>query len=254
MKKAAVWVMVVTLITTSQAVLVDDFESYGVGNVSGTGVWTGIFAGTGNAQIETDGSNQYGSWWAANNGPRGMWRTLPTAIANTDTATTVFLQVKTDTLTNDGSFGLSDITTAPSDSFPWGDFEVQGGIVNGAFIARNAGSIVDLNYAVNAGQWYNVWFVIDNSADTYDMYVNTGGNATAADLLADDFVFRNSGGGLVSNDLTLLLAAANTRANPEKFHWDNIAVTSGVNLTAVPEPATLMLLGLGGLALLRRKN
>ena len=249
--------LVIALLAGSMsfAVMVDDFESYAVGNVSGTGVWTGIFAGTGNAQIETDGSNQYGSWWAANNGPRGMWRNLPNVIPDADTATTVFMQVSTDTLTNDGSFGLSDITTAPSSSQPWGDFEVQGAIVNGALSARNAGTVVNLNYAITAGQWYNIWFVINNSADTYDMYVTTGGDATSADRVADDFVFRNSGAGLVANNLTILMSAANTRADVQKFHWDNIAIAGGQNLAVgLPEPATMLLLGLGGLAFSLRKQ
>lgn len=240
------------LVSIAQAGMVDDFQSYAVGNVSGTGVWTGIFAGTGNAQIEADGTNQFGSWWAANNGPRGMWRSI-TPIANADTATTVFLQVMTDTLTNDGSFGLSDITGAPSNSQPWGDFEIQGAIVNGVLNARNAGTVVNLNYAITAGQWYNVWFVIDNSADTYDMYVTASGNATVANLVADNFVFRNSDAGLAANDLTILMSAANTRSTVQKFHWDNIAITNGVDLSVVPEPATMLLLGLGALLARGRK-
>lgn len=253
MKRVLLMLMMTGLVSVSLGALLDDFESYAVGNVSGTGVWTGIFAGTGNAQVETDGTNQYGSWWAANNGARGMWRSIA-PIANADTATTVFMQVMTDTLTNDGSFGLSDITAAPSNSYPWGDFEVQGAIVNGAFSARNAGTVVNLNYAVTVGQWYNVWFVIDNSTDTYDMYVTASGNATSANLVADNFVFRNSGPGLVANDLTILMAAANTRSTNQKFHWDNIAVTSGVDLSVVPEPATMVLLGLGGLIASRRRR
>lgn len=250
MKKAVLMFMIAGLAAVSQAVLVDDFESYAVGNVSGTGVWTGIFAGTGNAQVEADGTNQFGSWWAANNGARGMWRNLPVAIANADTATTLFLQVMTDVATNDGSFGLTDLAAAPT---TWGDFEIQGAVINGGLNARNAGVVTNLNYVITPGQWYNIWFVIDNSTDTYDLYANAGGDATAANLLADNFVFRNSGAGVQANDLTKLMALANTRATVQKFHWDNIAVTGGVDLTAVPEPATMLILGLGGLVLARRR-
>ncbi|MBP8606430.1 MAG: PEP-CTERM sorting domain-containing protein [Phycisphaerae bacterium] len=229
------------------AALVDDFESYALGKVQAP--WTGIFAGTAAAIVGAEeNGNQYGSWWGANNGARGMWRPLnENSIANSDTATTVYMRVMTEVATNDGSFGLSDIA-APS---TWGDFEAQVALINGALNARNAGSIVPLGMSFTPGLWYNVWMVIDNSTDTYDVYATAGGNATGLAPLADNFVFRNSAAGPAANDLITFLTLANTRANAQPFRIDDIYITPGVNL-AVPEPATLLLLGLGGLVLRKR--
>lgn len=248
MKRVILLFMAAGIVAVGQAALFDNFGGYAIGKVQAP--WTGIFAGTGNAVIAAEPSgNQYGSWWAANNGARGMWRSLAgNSIVNADTATTVYMRVMTETSTNDGSFGLSDIAVPTT----WGDFEVQVALINGGLNARNGGGVVPLNMTFTVGAWYNVWMVIDNSTDTYDVYATSSGDATGLAPLADNFVFRNSGAGLVANDLITFMTLANTRAAAEPFRIDDIHITSGVNLT-IPEPATLVLLSLGGL-LLRRKN
>jgi hypothetical protein len=183
-----------------------------------------------------------------------------TAIPNTDTATTLYFRLRADSGTTNSSIGLTTLAAVnPAPAF--GDFGPQirvnstAGVPN--FNVRNGGSFpANDGYALTIGQWYNVWAVVHQNTDKVDVYLTTGGNdaatgtilysrlnygfrvAAATDLLG--FIVMSQGSKLTPND--------------NQLSFDDIYMTSGSNLT-IPEPASMLLLGLGGLVMsFRRKR
>lgn len=237
MKKTVILLMFLLLLSIfGQAARFDDFESYTPGtfiNAGGT-PWTMVpsWSGAASFQEETSGNN-YVDFWGANNGPRGIYRPLgDMSIAASNTATTVFMRVLAETTNTDASFGLSDLATPSVDgsgypTFP--SFEVQAALIGGTIRARN-GSAGAVNLApININTWYNIWLVIDNSTDTYDLYMTTDQTpATGSTPLADNYAFRN---GTAANDLITFLAIGALKTNPERVRIDDIYISSGVNLS-----------------------
>jgi hypothetical protein len=236
--------------------LVDDFESYSTGklrdSVTGAtvgegGIWEEVTNGTGFAEIQNDGStNHLAVGWNA--GFRGAYADV--ADIADGAAATYYLRVRTGDDTPDASIGLSDLA-APTGGF--GDFEAQVAIVddgdggNGQFklIARDGGGFVDLATGLVVDTWYDVWIVADNATDTYDVYFGTNvGNPDALGaLVGNDLAFRNGTTDALAT-LYMLAGSSDFSLDVDNVHY---------NAVAVPEPATLALMGLGGLAMFRRR-
>lgn len=244
--------------TLSQAayVLVDDFEGYNTGTsatgnsnafVLNGGPWsTSNGGGTSFVNIANDGDNHLRFGW--NNGTRAANRSVPT-IADGGSGTYYF-QIQTTDATPDVSFGLSDLASGALGSF--GDFEVQVALVtNGssASIGARNGDTFQMLQTVSASTWYDVWVVVDNAADNFDVYLGTGGNPNSLGTkIANDFAFRNAGAGNVG-DLVTFMTLENDNQDNSSF-VDNIYYNS----VAVPEPSTILLGGLGLIGLLRRRR
>ncbi|MBP8606388.1 MAG: immunoglobulin domain-containing protein [Phycisphaerae bacterium] len=234
MKKSVCTLFFLLLVYAAQGVLLDDFESYTPGalvNAGGT-PWTMLPSWSGAAYFQAEADNTYVAYWGANNGTRGIYRSLgDNRIPASDTATTVFMRVLAETANTDASFGLTDLAvpTLGGDGYPvFGDFEVQAALISGTLRARNAGTIVNLA-TISVGTWYNIWLVVNNSTDTYSLYMTTGQtSAMGTTPLASNFGFRN---GAAANDLVTILAIGATKANPERVRIDDIHIMPGVNLT-----------------------
>lgn len=119
------------------------------------------------------------------------------------------------------SLGLSDEVT-PTNNYA--HYETQAALANTANAGtsplgiRNAGNTPNVA-TVSKNTWYNLWFVANNSTDTYDVHLDTGtGGATAGNRIATGFVFRN-GPTLATNPLrhVLLILGSPTVANPEVY-------------------------------------
>ncbi len=102
--------------------------------------------------------------------------------------------------------------------------------------------------------WQNIWFVLDTTNNTFDMYVEGGSFATQTQV-ADDYAwYRTAGNG----DDMIGFYVFGTNASNETYYDDIYVDTAGENLsnptlTAVPEPSSF-LFGLTVLGLVLRQR
>ncbi|MEJ5259233.1 MAG: LamG-like jellyroll fold domain-containing protein [Anaerohalosphaeraceae bacterium] len=197
------------------AFLFDNFESYPTGALPSPWVVTG---GSPVVGQESSGNRYMESY--------GSYRTLgQLAVPAADTETTLFFRLYKPAGTEpDCSVGLSRLAAPTGD---WNDFECYVVVVGGELRARNGTVNTAILNPFSAGIWYNIWLVINNLNNTYDVYVTTGQNAaTAADRRADDFVFRNSTSGPLQS---FKVYGRGTGYGPVRV--DDIYVSAGTNLT-----------------------
>ena len=244
-------------VSSGSVSLFEDFESYTVGTYNGGstafvangGPWqSNTGGGTGLVSIEeldpnTPSANKYAAFgWNA--GVRGVNATIPT-IAEGNTGT-VYFQVRSEDATPDASYGVTDDATGALGAF--GNFEAQVALVedgdagNGQFnlIARDGGGFTaPLQTGLTPNTFYDVWLVLDNASDTYDVFFGTSGNPNgiaSAVKVAEGLGFRN---GAAANDLITFMTLANG-------HEDNNANLDNIytgNLTATGGPATMNVQG-----------
>ena len=129
--------------------------------------------------------------------------------------------------------------------------------------------IYDVLETLAPGTWYNIWVLVNNTSDTYEVWMNSdpGGDAQASDQMANDaaetlFGFRTATG----NDLINFFIKTGGGNSPVdgRFYIDDIYLedTDDINLnnpvSAVPIPAAAWLFGSGLLGLIgiarRRKS
>lgn len=255
-KKVVMLCLFLGFAAVSRAALVDDFESYTLGNLGSVAnpPWTSVLNPTsGNVLIgeELNGNNYFGYFAPNSANVRGGSRPLLSAIDNTSTASTFFLRFYTETATFNQSFGLS-ANAAPT---AFTDMNVMMRVNAGLFDVRD-GAGFTTGVAIVPNTWYNVWAVVDQTQDTFDVYLTSGSaNATVADRVADNAAFRvGTSSSLVS---FVALVQGFTGAPAEnKVRLDDLYQFDGeVLLSPVPEPTTvaMMVLGLGCLFLRKRK-
>jgi hypothetical protein len=241
-------------------VSVDDFESYTAGNFNVGGstaqaVWkirdqNGTVANSGLVEVRNDGTTQHlGFGWGG--GQRGAYRPT-TPVVEGDVATYYF-RVRSQDQTPDVSYGLSD-QPLPTNAAPigFGDFEVQLALVDTGtttdnlfkLVGRNGGALVDLATGLAPNTWYDIWTVVNNANDTYNVYFGTSGDPNVLGaLVGSGLGFRN---GPAANDLiTFMTLTGNAGTADRQAHLDNIFFNS----EAVPEPASLSAACIGMLLL-----
>lgn len=186
---------------------IDDFDSYnnsafttigahGNGDCT-AGVWDGVFDGTANANIlDVAGSGQVLNVIGIPGQGTVGWRGAKTDLANSfgsdltiadQSVTTVFFQFRA--LSGGGNFdcmfGLTDSIANLDNTNSYLDFAVMpflsgGGVGAADFKIDNGTSEQIVIPDVAADAWYNVWLVVDTTANTFDVYTSTG---TAAGTL-----------------------------------------------------------------------
>ncbi|TWU00580.1 Endo-1,3-1,4-beta-glycanase ExsH [Botrimarina colliarenosi] len=215
--------------------LIDDFEGYSTGDVRDVASppWT-AHQDTTFAAIESDGDNQtLGYGWAG--GSRGVSRELAAdaVIAEGETAT-FFFRFNSATVTPDHSIGLGD--QASTGDVNYDDYEAQVRLSAGvsargfALEARDGdGFIATSSNRLAANAWHNVWMVVDQANDVYDLYLTSdGADATAANRInTSPLSFRNGTTGALRE--VLALAGASSEDNAVQI--DDLNYASGVDLS-----------------------
>ena len=213
----------------SSAVLIDDFESYATGALRtvASPPWVAI-ENTSGANISSADNNKFLTYGLATY-IRGASISIP-PVNNTSKAT-LFAKIYATTAALNHSFGLSHLV-APGQVLD--HFQAQMVAVSGPTASqfnlqvRNGGTAVTCA-TLNRQVWYNVWAVIDQATDTYDVYVTTGqANATEADKIASGMTFRTG----TTADLSSFLALSYQQAG--NFRIDDIHLLHGVSLLNPP--------------------
>lgn len=243
MKRMLLAGLFIGLAVSVQSALVDDFESYQTGVITQVtgGNWVPIFGGAGTdpgadsgvRQIAVDPTNPNNRviYLETNNtGQYGMYGVIPAEKAIKDnTIGTLFCQFYVTTTALDQSFGLTSIDAPTSGGFA--NFNCQVALVRGNLLVRNGASSQTVG-TFQANTWYYLWIVVNNSSNTYSVYIKTTPSpATAADRVATDFAFRTSG---TDGDLDRFYTIANYGANitaGTRLHFDNIVTSEGENLS-----------------------
>jgi len=241
----------------TMATLVDNFDGYTAGQIDAVtgGTWVSTSnnatpAPVSTMVIATDPTNSGNQVLSARptGGQSGLYGVLSGDEVIADNITkTMSLKFMVTTDTYDSSFGLTTLD-AP---YQFGNtFNAQCALINGTFRVRNGGSTSGSLAAITANTWYYLWAVVDNTANTYDVYLKTtASDATAGDLIANDFAFRT---GCPDGDIDRFFVMMQNTSVDVLF--DDINMREGVELTYIPEPASMLILGLGGLVLSLRKR
>jgi hypothetical protein len=95
--------------------------------------------------------------------------------------------------------------------------------------ARNGGSYVTIgDDFLQLSTWYEVWTVINNANDSYDVYIRGGSNYPEQTLLMSGIDFRNG----TTNSISSYSMSYNTDYCEGNFYMDDIHIDSGgVNLS-----------------------
>jgi hypothetical protein len=259
----------VATVSNAAFVLVDNFEGQTVGN-DPTG-WTLTQESNNNQnndvitnfEIANDPSgatNLVGALSGLDDPDGGgstgnAYRTLDT-ISSSSTAATVFFRFYLGNSSQTDGFNHLAGVAKNDDPDAWDAYvSYTGALGTIDHVARDEGNgNVDVG-DLSLNTWYNVWMVIDNNGDTTDYYLNTGGDATGmSPVNTTDFANRDTS----NNDIDrFLLRMGQAKDETAIMYIDDIYVdTTGQNLTAIPEPGTLALMGLSlaALVLFRRRR
>jgi hypothetical protein len=230
---------------SAASTLVDKFDDYALGNVDTVtgGKWVSSPTGTTMviAAHPTETNNRVLN--VQNNGAQsGVYGILPAgAVFTNNTTKTLFAKFYIAGTAHDTSFGLTSNATPNA----FGNFNVQCALINGTFRARNGGALGTATRAITANTWYYVWMVVNNTANTYSVYLKSVlAPATSADLFAADYAFRTVSGTLnPDGNLIRFLAFGNFGSSggvsysTTPIYFDDITVFDGVNLGLPPTGA-----------------
>ena len=231
MRKLTYLMLLLMGVCLAQAELVDDFEIYSTGGV--VSPWVEEAAGV--AAIESDGGNQFITYGDNSGDWRHAYRPLGSGISST---ATIFFRVHvTGDAGLDHAFGVTD-EDAPSWYSAYGPYFR---ITDDTAAAANVSSIDVYNTAGNgwvndlkaltAGQWYNIWLVINpagGTKGTCDIYCNdSNADATVADLVASGCGFRKA----YADPLDTFLLMSGTSTEEKAVRVDDIFLLPGEDLS-----------------------
>ena len=216
--------------------LVENFNSRTVGALGGQNGWVVTAGDTTTSTVVVDPDISINKV-LKHTGTNDAHKVLPAPIPNAASGT-LFYRVRLISTSNDVSAGLSDENPPSLTNF--GTFEVQPNY-SGSFRARDAGTNRTV-FTMVAGAWYKLWAVIDTTADTYRLYLQSDGDpayATQTELVSSDgtWNFRNAA---AANPLQAFVIMSNSGST--NLYFDDLYVdTAASNLddpTYVANPDT----------------
>ncbi|MCC5848865.1 MAG: PEP-CTERM sorting domain-containing protein [Verrucomicrobia bacterium] len=264
--KSAVFALTVSglaLTTRAGFILLDNFESYNVnrgvtdtnpGDLGAT--WSNAGFNASEMEVINDNGNQVLRITNTDSGNSSFaFRALPTEIAGSSTEATYFWRMRFVDTPLQAWTGLTQTESNPND---FGDWDTYAGIntsqsPNNINVRDGGSNVTPGNIAANT--WGYFWMVVDNSQDEFELFYNiTGDTAVSGDSLGT-FSFRNVTGG----DPLVNFGIIRGGLDGGEIQFDDIYIdTTGANLVnPIPEPSTLVLLGLAGLSaisVLRKKQ
>ena len=249
-------------------VLVEDFNARTIAAIGGQNGWTTSGVSTGNTfnvianplsggtgnLLEMKKSTATSSIYA--------YKNFASPIENTSTATTVFFRMYSlSTVMNivagaaeTPSAAFTDLATIARLNSTTG-LDVYNGNTTGGVAVTNGGYLT-ADITPLSVKWYDIWMVINNSADSYQMYYSENGGAqtlaTAGSPSLTTFTMRQGGTQAIN---AFMVATSQMTGGATTSYIDDIYIdTTGSNLTLVPEPSAALIGGLGMLTLLRRRR
>ncbi len=187
------------------------------------------------------------------------FRNLPESIANSSTAATLYFRMFVSTATRNAVGGLAEAISPTAYSnyaavarLMGDNLDVYNGNTTGGGATTN-GAYQPVDTSAQSGVWYDIWMVVNNAADTYQVWYSEDGGPQTLGTYAggDTFTFRQGG----ADPVARFMAATSSPAGTVSYFDDIYLDTSGQNLTLpIPEPATLALGALGAIGLLRRRR
>lgn len=254
---------------------VDTFEAYttgqsitgsaATGTVTGNG-WTVTNHAATDYVIASDpagGSNKvlHANTYQSSTAYRGTGTTIAD-----NTNGTVFFRFRRSTTDGDLAIGVSQ-DSVPSDFSDLAGYALLGAdsasnpTVANPLRIRDSGTSRITN-ALAADTWYSVWFVLNNTTNTYQAYLQGGAfesqtqlfgyNTTSGFYDVGTFGFRNTAAGAIN---AFEIAGGGGGAGSSVYIDDLYIDSAGTNLTnPVPEPASLALVGMVAFGLTRRRR
>ncbi|MBB5353573.1 hypothetical protein HNR46_003834 [Haloferula luteola] len=147
---------------------IDSFESRTLGDINGQGSWV---AATTTANVVAEPGRAYNQvLHHTGAGDAGVpW---PVTIPDTGSGT-YFFRVRAVALNNDISIGATNVAPTTTTITNFANFQVQPNAVGSAFRGRDAATLSVVVPNMVVGAWYDVWTVIDNTTDSYRMFLQS---------------------------------------------------------------------------------
>ncbi len=230
----AVFIATATLCSAS-FVLVENFNSLSTGNINGVNGWT---APDDNYTV-IDTAPASPSDQALSNGTDVAYRSTPDIAAGG--LGTLYFEVYFNDILAGQSFGLTTSSGTAA-----ADYVSQMSVnVSGDFRIRDGGTTRDVdNVTLAADSWYQFWMTMDNSADTWELYVKGGAISTQTQVTVvgsdSTFDFRTTPPDSISRFLLSRGGSGNGTAVIDNIYLDSSAIN--LSTPTIPETSHAALL------------